>query len=112
MRTSSAKAKGRRASQEVKDLLLKYAPDLSPADISVVPSGVTGEDLWLSPKARELYAFSPEVKNQEAINIWAAFEQAKGHAVGTTFTPVLFFRRNRSELMVCIRAEDFIKAIR
>lgn len=108
MRTSSAKAKGRRASQEVKDLLLKYS-DLQEADLVVTPSGVTGPDLLLSPLAQEYFPFAIEAKNQEKIAIWQAIDQARTHLKKGEQLPILFFKRNRSELMVCLKAEDFIK---
>lgn len=108
MKTSSAKAKGRRASQEVKELLLKYS-DLQDADLIVTPSGVTGPDLLLSPLAQEFFPFAIEAKNREKIAIWEAIEQARSHLKKDQNLPVLFFKRNRSELMVCLKAEDFIK---
>lgn len=113
MRTSSAKAKGRRACQAVKDLLHAYAADLRPGDIEITSSGATGEDLKLSPAAREIYPFAIEVKNQEALNIWAAYAQACEHVAGREgLTPIVFFQRNRSDLMVCLNADDFLKMIR
>ena len=115
MLTSSAKNKGRRACLQVKDLLEKYAPDLRPGDIEVTSSGATGEDIKLSPAARLVYPFGIEVKNQENINIWKAFEQAISHVEGCEYefrVPVVFYKRNKSELMVTLRAEDFIKLIR
>jgi len=112
MLTSSAKAKGRKACQQVKELLYKYAPDLRQGDIDITPSGVTGVDLKLSPAAKELYPFAIEVKNQESLNVWAAYEQAIKHAAGSSDMPILFFRRNKSELMACLKADDFIKLIR
>lgn len=111
MRTSSAKAKGRRASQEVKDLLLAVLKDLQDGDIIVTPSGVTGPDLHLSPKASESFPFVIECKNQESIAIWSAIAQSQSHAKNTTLKPVLFFKRNRSEMFVALRAEDFLKAV-
>ena len=112
MRTSSAKAKGRRACVEAKELLELYAPDLRPGDIEVTSSGATGEDLKLSPAARELYNFAIEVKCQESLNIWSALAQAASHAEGTDRTPVLFFRRNRSKLYVALDAEAFTRLVR
>ena len=110
MRTSSAKAKGRRACQDVQTLLYKYAPQLLPGDIEVTSSGVTGEDLKLSPAARQQYPFVIECKNQEKINIWASIDQAKTHVKGDLI-PLLFFKRNRSDLMVCLPAEEFFKLL-
>lgn len=114
MKTSSCKAKGRRAAAEVKDLLYKYAPDLKPGDIEVTSSSVIGEDLKLSPAARDVFPFVVEVKNQEALNIWAALKQAEGHVkTDDGFkVPLLFFRRNRSKLYVAMDAEQFIKLVR
>lgn len=108
MKTSSAKAKGRRCSQEVKDLLLHHSPDLQDADLIVTPSGVPGVDLHLSPKAMEKYPFAVECKNQEALNIWASLAQAETHKPGT---PILFFKRNRSDLYCALKATDLMKLL-
>ena len=117
MKTSSCKAKGRRACQEVKELLHKYAPDLKPDDITITPSGCTGEDVFLSPAARQVYPLVIECKNTEALNIWKSFEQAVSHLGRFNqdygyHVPILFFRRNRSKLMVCMEAEEFVRMIR
>lgn len=120
MKTASAKAKGRVCCSETKDLLMKYAPDLRPGDIEITSSGATGEDIKLSPAARELYDFVIECKNTESINIWAAYKQAQEHKISllkknqVTFNtaPLVFYRRNRSKLMVTLEAEDFVRMIR
>lgn len=110
MKCSSAKAKGRRGAAEVKALLHKYALDLKDGDILVTPSGVTGPDLHLSPAAFAVFPFAVESKNQESVSIWKAFTQAEEHATSLDGSiPTLFFKRNRSELMVCLKAEDFIR---
>ena len=49
MKTSSAKAKGRRLQQKVRDLLLETFTELEPDDIRSTSMGVSGEDLQLSP---------------------------------------------------------------
>lgn len=116
MKTSSRKSKGRRACAEVKELMHKYAPDIHDSDIVVTSSGDTGPDLKLSHAAFQKYPFAVEVKNQESISIWAAIEQAKSHLEhfnqDTQFVvPTVFFKRNRSDLMICLSAEDFFKLI-
>lgn len=116
MKTSSCKAKGRRVAIEVKELILRYAPDLKPDDIMVTPSGVTGEDVLLSPSARQRFPLVIECKCQESLNIWKAFEQAKSHLARRNldygfYVPILFFRRNRSELLCTLAAEDFLRLI-
>ncbi len=112
MKTSSAKAKGRRAATETAAILLTYAPDLSPDDVRVVPSGVPGEDLWLSSKARGVYPFAVECKNVEKLNFWQAIRQAEAHAKGTEYLPVVVFRRNNENLRIIVDFDVFIKAWR
>lgn len=113
MKTSSAKAKGRRLAAEVKELLIDHAPNVVlPPDIVVTSSGETGEDLKLSTVAKTVYPFVIECKNQEKLNIWASLDQAKSHQADTSETPVLFFRRNRSEIYVALRAADFLRLYR
>ena len=110
MKPRSGKAKGRRAAVEAAQLLLAAAPDLSPDDIRVVPSGVPGVDLWLSSKARGYYPFAVECKNVEKLNFWDAIRQAEAHAKGTEYLPVVVFRRNNEKLRVILDFEEFLKA--
>lgn len=110
MRASSCKAKGRRACQEAKEAFLRFAPELSADDILVTSSGTTGEDLVFSPLARRIYNFSVEGKNVEKLNVWEALAQAEAHAAKRKGSiPLLIFRRNRSNLMVSLSLEDFLK---
>ena len=111
MKTSSAKSKGRRCSQELKDLLLKHAPHLENDDIIVTPSGVTGPDVMLSPLAKKFYPITSECKNVEALNIWKALEQSESHAKNTQLEPILFFKRNRTKLYACLDAEQLVKLL-
>ena len=105
------KGKGRRACQEFKDLLLRVLP-LESDDIVVTSSGDTGEDLKLSPKARNLFPFVLEVKNQEKLNIWDAYKQAEDHwfkkGNKEELYPLVAFKRNRSDMMICMEAEYFL----
>ena len=112
MKTSSAKAKGRRAAQEVKDQLLAGAllcyhgeEKLEDGDIVVTSSGDTGEDLKLSPAARRIYPVQIEVKNQEKLQIWAALKQAETHG---QYMSVLAFTRNRSDMYAAIKFSDLV----
>lgn len=110
MKTSSCKAKGRRLAEEVKQLLLQHASALKPDDIVVTSSGDTGEDLKLSPLARQHFPFTIECKNQEALNIWKAMEQAIGHSKSNSYIPILCFKRNRlKDVYVSMRLEDFLR---
>jgi hypothetical protein len=100
MRASSAKAKGRRLAQKLRDKILSSFLVLQEDDVRVTPSGVTGEDLLLSPLARQYVPFSIECKNVEKLNIWAALKQAESEA--RKFPALLIFSRNRSKTYACM----------
>lgn len=107
MRPQSAKAKGRRLQQWVRDTLLKYAPNLLPDDIRSTSMGAGGEDILLSPAARLVYPFSIEAKNQEALNIWSALKQAEDNS--REVVPIVVFKRNNSKTYVALEFEEFLK---
>lgn len=111
MKVKSAKAKGRRAAAELQRLLLKTFPQLESGDIRVTPSGVQGEDLQLSPKAREVLPFAFEVKNKERLNIWDAFKQSKNHVEGSNSRPIVAFKRNNTPFHVCMEMDTFLELI-
>lgn len=113
MKTKSAKAKGRRACAEVKELLLAHAPELSEQDIFIPATSQPGEDIRLSEKAVKIFPFLFEVKNQESIQIWQAYKQALSQKEKSSIekAPIVFFKRNRSDILVCLSAKDFLKLI-
>jgi hypothetical protein len=107
MKPSSCKAKGRLCAKQVKEMILKCNPDLHEDDVVVASSGQTGEDILLSAKARGLLPISAECKNVERLNIWEAIEQAQSNCKG--HLPVVFFRRNRSDIYAAVPAEEFLR---
>lgn len=106
MKTSSCKSKGRRAQQWVRDKLLEWAPHLKQDDIRSTSMGCGGTDIQLSPAAREIYPYDIEVKNTEKLNIWSAIAQAEQNAKDFA---LVVFKRNRSEVYVALKFEDFLK---
>ena len=109
MKTRSAKAKGRRLQNKIRDLLLEEFNELEPDDIRVAIMGETGEDIKLSPAARKQIPYSFECKNQEKLNIWDSLSQAEENA--GDYDPVLIFKRNRSKTYAVINIEKFIELI-
>ena len=109
MKTRSAKAKGRRLQNKIRDLLLEEFKDLEPDDIRTAIMGETGEDIKLSPAARRKIPYSFECKNQEKINIWESLKQSEENS--GDYPPILIFKRNRSKTYVTIELEEFIKLI-
>tara|TARA_B100001245_G_scaffold233170_1_gene216539 strand:- start:456 stop:788 length:333 start_codon:yes stop_codon:yes gene_type:complete len=110
MKTRSAKNKGKRLQNSVRDILLETFDTLEPDDIKSAIMGDSGEDIQLSPAARKLIPYSIECKNQEKLNIWSALEQAEGNK-GVS-KPVLIFKRNRSKTYAVLELEDFVDLIK
>ena len=109
MKTRSAKAKGRRLQNKIRDLLLEEFKELEPDDIRTAIMGETGEDIKLSPAARKQIPYSFECKNQEKLNIWESLNQAEENS--GDYPPILIFKRNRSKTYVTLELEDFLKLI-
>ena len=57
--------------------------------------GAPGEDVRLSPVARECVNLSIECKNVEKLNVWACLQQCEANTKEGA-TPCLVFTRNRS----------------
>ena len=112
MRSSSRKAKGRRACQEAQDAILSVFPSLSPDDVRIASSGANGEDILLSTAAMSEFPFAVEVKNQERISIWKALEQAETHGEKKLATPLLIFKRNRGKLYAALPLDALLELVR
>ena len=78
--------------------------------------GASGADLLLSPAARALFPFYTEAKNQEALNIWAALEQAEKGAFASAknvdVSPIVVFRRNHSPTYVALHFDVLLEFLR
>lgn len=108
MKTSSAKAKGRRLATEFKELILRYfGTKIREDDVTVTPSGVNGPDVTYSPLLKKYFPYVPECKNQESLQIWKALEQAESNRGAGI--PILVFRRNKSKTYIVIEAEHFME---
>jgi|TARA_R100000030_G_scaffold48575_1_gene36624 hypothetical protein len=110
MKTRSAKNKGKRLQNSVRDILLETFTELEPDDIKSTTMGESGEDIQLSPAARKLIPYAFECKNVEKLNIWSALEQAEANS--EKGKPVLVFKRNRSKTYAVLQIEDFIELIK
>ena len=101
----ASKAKGRRLQNWVRDKLLALFSlsynylGLQEDDIKSQTMGMTGEDIVLTPRAREYLPYSFECKNTERLNVWSAFEQCKKNCPVPT-NPILVIKRNRTEPLV------------
>lgn len=105
MKTQSAKAKGRRLQQWFRDLLIEKL-DVHPEDIESRSMGAGGEDLIMARAAREKFPYSIECKNQESINIWKSYEQAKENS--GKYEPIVVLKRNNVKPLVLVDAKYFV----
>ena len=107
MKTRSAKNKGKRLQNDVRDLILETFTELEPDDVRSTTMGDSGEDILLSPAARKLFPFATECKNQERLNIWESLEQAESNA--GQHIPLVVFKRNRSKTYISMEINDLMR---
>jgi len=108
MNTATRKAKGKRLQKYVCNLILKFFPILSEKDVVSIRMGRPGEDVQLSDKAKEIFPYSIECKNQERMKyLWEAYEQAISNS--KNLEPLVIIKINKKKPLVVIDAEYFIK---
>jgi len=105
MKTSSAKAKGRKLQQWFTKLLVDVL-ELDEEDMESRPMGSQGEDIIMGRLSRNRFPYSIECKNQEAVNVWKAYAQAEENCRG--YEPLVVIKRNRSKPLVLVEAEHFV----
>lgn len=108
MKPSSAKAKGRRLQQLVRDLILHYSPSLEPDDVKSTSMGAGGEDVQLSPAARKQYPISIECKSRASFAFYKDYDQAVTNCPDNC-EPVLIAKANHRSPVVIIDADWFFK---
>jgi|TARA_B100000424_G_scaffold268165_1_gene262422 hypothetical protein len=110
MKPRSAKNKGKRLQNKVRDLILeKFNKKLEEDDVRSITMGDSGEDILLSPAARKLFPFSVECKNQEKLNIWSSLEQAESNS--GKHTPLLIFKRNRTKTYAVLEFDKLLELL-
>lgn len=109
MKTASAKAKGRRLQDYVRNKIREIF-NLGEGDVDSQIMGVSGCDIRLSPKAIEVFPYAIECKNTEKVSLWNFWKQCLSNA--GTLTPLLFIKKNNQEPLVVMKAEDFFSLIK
>ena len=71
--------------------------------------GAGGEDIMLSSRARGMFPYSVECKNQETLNGWKAFDQAEYNS--GVYQPLLIIKKNRKEPLAVVEAYHFMELI-
>ena len=109
MKPQSAKAKGRKLQQWVRDQLIEHR-QVHPEDIESRSMGAGGEDLIMARDARQKFPYSIECKNQEKLNVYDAYDQACANS--GDHEPILFMKKNRKKALAVVDAEWFIRNVR
>ena len=106
MKTQSAKAKGRKLQQWVRDQIIEQL-EVHPEDIESRSMGAGGEDLIMARAAREKFPYSIECKNVEKLNVWEAYKQASENS--KNYEPLVVMKKNNHKTLVVLDAESFVK---
>ncbi len=108
MKPQSAKAKGRNLQKWVRDKILATFPGLEQDDVRSTSMGAGGEDVQLSPAARELFPYQVECKSLAKVAVYNYYEQAKEHGY---HQPVVFVKQNGARPLAIIDADYFFKMV-
>ena len=108
MTPQSAKQKGRKLQQWVRDQILQRFPTLSIDDVRSTSMGAGGEDIQLSSAARNLVNYCIECKNRKAIAVYKDYEQAKTHGL---VEPLVILKQNLSKPLALVDAQHFLDMV-
>jgi len=109
LKTSSAKAKGRNLQKWTRDKLLSLFASLTTGDVRSTSMGASGEDIQLSPLARQCIPYQIETKAHASFAIYKHYEQAAEHG---EHEPLLVIKGNHKKPLVVLDAEQFFKLIK
>ena len=105
MKIQSAKAKGRKLQQLVRDKLIGMFQDLTIRDVKSCAMGSGGADVQLSEAAFKKFPFSIECKNQAKMKpVFDAYYQAKKHGAGE---PLVVIKTNGEKPLCVVDADVF-----
>ena len=107
----SGKARGRKFQQWTANEISKVIgiPCGKDLDIESRPGGQSGTDIILRGRAKELFPFAIENKNQEKWSVHEWIKQAKSNAEGNNW--LLFCKRNHMKPIVVLDADKFFEII-
>ena len=110
IKVSSAKAKGRRLQQWVRDYLHSNLKGVEKDDITSTPGGVNGPDIGLSPLARKLFPWTVECKSRSSFSVYEALEQAERNLIKNT-KPIAILKGDRKQPLALVYAEDLLEIL-
>lgn len=111
MKPSSAKAKGRKLQQWVRDLILSIHKGLEQDDVRSTSMGAGGEDIQLSPAARKLVPLSIECKSIARFAGYKFYDQAKENCPKKA-EPIVVVKADRRDPLVMVDAKWFFRTMK
>jgi hypothetical protein len=104
MDTKSAKQKGRKLQQTVRDKIIRAFKEFGvlPEDVKSCIMGDSGEDIQLSPFARSFLPISLECKSYKSFAVYKHYEQAEKEASKEGYEPVVVLKANHKKPLVLI----------
>jgi hypothetical protein len=110
MKPQSAKAKGRKLQQTVRDLILETWDELEEDDVRSTSMGAAGMDVQLSPAAQKKFPYAVEAKNVEKLNVYNAYEQATANC--GKLEPLLVMKKNHKKPLVVMDLDAFMELVK
>ena len=105
----SAKAKGRKFQQLIRDKIIELLEPYGVVaeDVKSTAMGQGGVDVQLSPYAQSLLPIAIECKHHKSMAVYGLFEQAKANAT-EELDPVLFIKADRKEPLVVMTLGNYL----
>ena len=107
MKPASAKAKGRALQQLVRDKLLSLSDTFREGDIESTGMGQSGEDVQLSPHARDLLPISVECKHHAKMAVYGIIDQCKANTPDGC-QPVVVLKANYKKPVAVIDLDYYV----
>lgn len=110
IKPSSAKAKGRRLQQLVRDKILALFPALTDQDVRSTGMGQSGEDIQMASQARRLFPYSVECKAQKNIAIYKFVDQCDANCPANA-EPLIVIKADRRKPLAVLDLDHFFTLI-
>lgn len=110
MKPHSAKAKGRRLQQYVRDQIIEVL-GLSADDVFSRSMGSCGTDVFCSPTGRATFPFAAECKNSETLSIYKAWDQALANAQKEELEPLVVYKKNGRDPLAIVDFNMFLRLV-
>lgn len=114
IKTSSAKAKGRKFQQSLRDrILAKFAEELEEGDVVSTSMGAGGVDVQLSPLAKRVFPVSIEAKATRKHPAMAEMKQAQANIYKNTTAAVCWSPHGTGpqDSMITFNFDDFLDLV-